>query len=223
MRAIKIIFFDLDGTLADSRADITNAVNRARRALGVKGDKTLSEVHTYVGGGLEETVRRAFSDAQGGENGNKEHLLEKALVVFRDFYRENPVVGTTLYPAVRSTLEELAGTTKAVLTNKDHDIAVDVLERLSIRKHFTDIIGGNDELYRKPSPEGINKIIRKYGFDRSEALIAGDMVIDILTGKAAGIRTCGVTYGIGRPEDIRRAEPDFLIDSLSELINIVKP
>lgn len=62
MSGIKIIFFDLDGTLADSRQDITDAVNRTREALGIEGGKTLSEVHSYVGGGLEETIRRALAD-----------------------------------------------------------------------------------------------------------------------------------------------------------------
>ncbi|MDO9513740.1 MAG: HAD-IA family hydrolase [Elusimicrobiota bacterium] len=221
MSAINIIFFDLDGTLADSRQDITDAVNRTREALGIEGKKTLSEVHSYVGGGLEETIRRALDKNSTKTSRENENLIKKALVLFRDFYRENPVTETKLYPLVEETLENLPGITKAVLTNKDRDIAISVLKGLGISGYFTDIIGGNDEKYRKPSPEGIKKIMNKYGFSADSALIVGDMDIDIITGRAAGIKTCGVTYGIGLKEDIIKAAPDYLIDSMAELKNII--
>jgi len=221
MSGIKIIFFDLDGTLADSRQDITDAVNRTREALGIEGGKTLSEVHSYVGGGLEETIRRALADDGINACVKNTKCLKKALVLFRDFYRAHPVAGTKLYPFVAETLENLNGITKAVLTNKDHNIAVDVLKGLGILDCFTDIIGGNDEKYRKPSPKGIKQILRKHKFSPDSAIIVGDMDIDIITGRAAGIKTCGVTYGIGLEEDIARAKPDYLIDSFAELKNII--
>ncbi|MEA2082016.1 MAG: HAD-IA family hydrolase [Elusimicrobiota bacterium] len=214
MNVINIIFFDLDGTLADSRMDITDAVNRTRRTLGISGEKTLDEVHSYVGGGLRETVKRAI----GGTDKNQ---IEKALVLFRDFYSENPVVKTSLYPGVEETLSSIPGITKAILTNKDRAIAIDVLTGLGIKNHFSEVIGGDNEKYRKPSPEGIKKILKKYGFSADSALIVGDMAIDIITGKSAGIKTCGVTYGIGKKEDVVRADPDHLINTIAELNSII--
>ena len=216
MNVINIIFFDLDGTLVDSRQDITNAVNRTRRALGISGEKTLSEVHSYVGGGLRETVSRAIDGAD-------EKQMEKALVLFRNFYRENPVVETSLYPGVKETLSGMPGIKKAVLTNKDRAIAIDVLKGLGIKDHFSEIIGGDEKKYRKPSPAGIKKILKKYGLSPDSAIIVGDMDIDTITGKAAGIKTCGVTYGIGKKEDVLRANPDHIIDSIEELKNIITP
>ncbi len=228
MSRIKIIFFDLDGTLADSRQDITDAVNRTRKAIGISGEKTLSEVHSYVGGGLRETVRRAIGEAESASSAMAdaprhadEEQIEKALVLFRTYYSENPVIRTCLYPGVKETLENMPGIMKAVLTNKDRAIAVDVLKGLDIKNHFSEVVGGDEEQYRKPSPAGIKKILKKYGLSADSAIIVGDMDIDTITGKAAGIKTCGVTYGIGKKEDILKSKPDYMIDSFGGLKKII--
>jgi len=215
-----IIFFDLDGTLVDSRQDITDAVNRTRKALGISGEKTLSEVHSYIGGGLRETVRRAIGEAESASS--DEEQIEKALVLFRDFYSANPVVKTFLYPRVKKTLADMPSITKAVLTNKDRAIALDVLTGLGIKNYFSEIIGGDSERTRKPSPDGIINTLKKYAISPEHALIVGDMDIDIITGKAAGIKTCGVTYGIGKKEDILKSEPDYIIASFGDIQKIME-
>ncbi|MCD5383486.1 HAD-IA family hydrolase [candidate division WOR-3 bacterium] len=88
-------------------------------------------------------------------------------------------------------------------------------------KYFEDIVGGDDIGCAKPSPCPLDKIIHSLNINKGEAIIVGDMDIDILAGRKADIITCAVTYGIGKKEDIIKANPDFIIDDIMKLKDIM--
>lgn len=211
---IDLLIFDVDGTLIDSRKDIVKAVNYTLRKLGLK-EKSFDQVVSYIGTGMRDLMRRSLEE----EN---LHLIEKGLSIFRDFYSAHSADETKPYPNVIETLEYFKDKTKAVVTNRDRQFAELTLRIMGLDKYFKMIVGGDDERCIKPMACPLDNILREFSTDKKKAVIIGDMDLDIITGKNAGALTCGVTYGIGRREDILKAEPDFVIDDLSELKNIIK-
>ena len=212
MKKIDIIIFDLDGTLVDSKTDIATSINHARAALGLP-EKNVEEISRCVGGGLKETVKKTL-----GEEG--ERLIDKAVVLFKEHYKKNPVKYSRLYPGVRKTLSYFSSKILSVVTNKDHDITVKILKELEIYDLFAYVTGGDDPECRKPSPCPVNSILEKTGVPKDKAVIVGDMDIDIITAQNAGISSCAVTYGIGKKEDITRTKPDYIIHRITELRDI---
>lgn len=215
MKSVSLIIFDLDGTLIDSRIDLVNSVNYTLRKLGLE-KKPLEEVMGLVGRGL----RKLLSDAlDSGEN----HKLPEAIEIFRRHYHRHLLDNTILYPGVKKTLEYLREKSKCmvVITNKDSPFTRKILRGLKIRNYFHRIIGGEEQVEKKPSPWAINKLLKELKFSPPQSIIVGDSVYDIQAGKNAGIYTCGVTYGLGKIEDIKKEVPHLLINSLEELKDII--
>ena len=213
MKYIDLIIFDLDGTLVDSREDMANAVNFTLKKIGLK-EKSISEISSHIGKGIEDLIR--------GSLGNKqEALLNRALSIFVEYYRKHSTDNTVLYPNVKEILEYFKNKRKAVVTNRNYEFALIALKKLGIYDYFENIIGGDDIGCMKPSACPLDRSMKGLNANREEAIIVGDMDIDIIAGKRAGIITCGVTYGIGKKEDIIKAKPDFIIDDIINLKNII--
>ncbi len=213
MKYIDLIIFDLDGTLVDSRDDIANAVNFTLKKIGLK-EKSISEITSYIGKGVEDLIR--------GSLGNKqEALLTRALSVFEEYYKKHSTDNSVLYPNVKEILEYFKNKRKAIVTNRNYEFALIALNKLGIYDYFESIIGGDDIGCMKPSSCPLDISMNKLNTNKEEVIIVGDMDIDIIAGKRAGIITCGVTYGIGKKEDIIKAKPDFIIDDIIDLKSII--
>jgi phosphoglycolate phosphatase len=119
------------------------------------------------------------------------------MTIFLDYYREHMLDHTTLYPGVRGGLEQLGDRTLAVLTNKPVRFSREMLERLGLAPLFTAIYGGNSFPQKKPDPVGVEKLMADTGARERQTLMVGDSDTDVLTGRNAGVWTCGVTYGFG--------------------------
>lgn len=212
MRQVELIIFDLDGTLVDSKEAIAKGINFALKKVGLK-EKSMGEICSYIGIGVDDLINKSVG---------KKHLklFEETKTIFEN-YRRNSPDGSRLYPGVKETLEYFKNKTKVILTNGKHEFALLTLNRLGICDYFADIIGGDDLECKKPSPCPLDRITSKFNADKRKTLIVGDMDIDILTGKNAGILTCAVAYGIGKREDIIKANPDYIIDSLLQLEAII--
>jgi len=157
-----------------------------------------------------------------GSLGNKqESLLERALSVFEKYYRKHSTDNTVLYPNVKEILEYFNNKRKAIVTNRNYEFALIALNKLGIQDYFEDVIGGDDIGCMKPSSCPLDRSMNRLNANREKAIIVGDMDIDIVAGKTAGIITCGVTYGIGEKEDIIKAKPDFIIDDIIDLKSII--
>ena len=213
MKYIDFIIFDLDGTLVDSRDDIANAVNFTLKKIGLK-EKSISEITSYIGTGIEDLIGKSLGNKQ-------EVLLTRALSVFEKYYRKHSTDNSVLYPNVKEILEYFKNKRKVIVTNRNYEFALIALNKLGIQDYFEHVIGGDDIGCMKPSSCPLDISMNRLNTNKEEAIIVGDMDIDIVAGKTAGIITCGVTYGIGEKEDIIKAKPDFIIDDIIDLKNII--
>jgi phosphoglycolate phosphatase len=214
MRRIKAVFFDVDGTLADARLDIACAMNRVLKTLGRSG-KSEDAITSYIGTGVKYLIQRSLDT-------DDKALIDKATAMYEEEYLKHPADHAKLYPGVEELLKNLPGIRKFILTNRYSHLASALLEKLGIRKFFEQVFGGDDETCIKPSACIIDRILPAVNVDRADALIVGDMAIDVMTGKNSGIRTCWVTYGLGRPEDVLGLKPDYMVDRILELGEILK-
>ncbi len=215
---IKLLIFDLDGTLIDSRRDLVNSVNAALRSLG-RDELPSDEIAAMVGDGAPTLVRRALGDTVD------EVLLKRGLEFFLSYYREHKLDYTRLYDGIPEALETLRcanGTRRvmSVLTNKPVNPSRAIAQALGIAEKFASVYGGNSFATKKPDPLGINTILAETGVRADEAVMIGDSAVDILTGRAAGTWTCGVSYGFA-PHTLVETPGDITFDSPQELAKLL--
>ena len=209
VRRVDLLIFDLDGTLADTRADLTAAVNHTLEKLALS-PLSMEQVCRYVGDGLETLLSRALGLPHGD-------LVEDAVRLFRDYYGLHLLDRTRLYSGVRETLEHFRGKRKAIVTNKPLAFSERILAGLEIESHFEVVLGGDSTVQRKPHPEPALKVLTLTGVDPRLAAMVGDSPADIEMAKQAGLYSVGVTYGLRSAEEVRAAGPDLLLESLPEL------
>jgi len=210
---IRLLIFDLDGTLIDSKTDLVLSVNAMREQMGfTRLDTTL--IVSYVGQGVTALIRRALGDGASDEE------VTRARAIFLDYYRRHLLDNTVLYPGVREALEGLGDRTMAVLSNKDVDLSRKILTGLGVSQYFTAIYGDHSFNQRKPDPVGVVKLMQDVGTSARQTMIIGDSDTDVLTGRNAGIWTCGVTYGFGA-HTLETVPPDVLLGNLNELADLL--
>ena len=208
-----VLIFDLDGTLVDSKKDLTASVNYIRNQFDLPV-LTEEEIARFIGNGALMLIRRALASKATEAN------VQSGLQMFLSYYRAHMLDSTVLYPGVQATLERLVDCKLAVLTNKPVHFSCAMLDGLGIYKRFTAVYGGNSFDHKKPDPVGVYQILSDTKGQREYTWMIGDSAVDVLTGKNAGIRTCGVTYGYAT-ETFNDAPPDFLIDNFSDLEALV--
>ena len=217
---IRLLVFDLDGTLIDSRLDLIHSVNAMLQHIG-RPALDGHVIASYVGDGAPALVRRAIGDT------NDEALFRAAMEYFLGYYRIHKLDHTTVYAGMAETLVGLADPSRgnpskgvrrqmAVLSNKPVNPSRDIVQALGLGEFFVRIYGGNSFLTKKPDPLGVQTILHETGVAADEALIIGDSSIDVLTGRNAGMWTCGVTYGFA-PHSLEEVPPDVLIETPREL------
>ena len=229
-RRLRLLVFDLDGTLIDSRLDLIHSVNAMLRHIErpeLDGDVIAS----YVGDGAPTLVRRALRDT------DDEVLLQKAMEYFLVYYRQHKLDHTTVYEGIPEVLACLANSSNglesnavppdgvppngvqrlmAVLSNKPVVPSRQIVQALGLGDFFVCVYGGNSFTTKKPDPLGVRAIMQETGVAADEALIIGDSAVDVLTGRNAGLWTCGVTYGFA-PHSLEEAPPDVLVETPREL------
>lgn len=206
---IRVLIFDLDGTLIDSKLDLALSVNATRHHLALP-PLPHEQIYGYIGHGAPMLIRRSLGpDAS-------EHQIETALRFFLDYYGAHLLDNTVAYPDVREALERMQGRALAVLTNKPTGFSRQILVGLGLAPLFRWIYGGESFERRKPDPMGVAVILEQVGTGPREAIVVGDSEIDVATGRNAGVWTCGVTYGLGA-EGLRAVPPDLVVGNLLEL------
>ena len=211
----RLVVFDLDGTLIDSAGDLAQAMNAtlARLAPGTP-PLPLTTVRRFIGNGAGVLVARSLQAV------GLEVRPEDALPVFLDCYRSRLLDTTRLYPGVSETLDQLAGRTLAVLSNKPGDMSRTILQGLGVAGRFARIWGAGDVPARKPDPAGLQRLMAELDASATETVLVGDSAVDIQTGRAAGVRTVGVSYGLD-PESLQHAAPDVVVDDARDLARVL--
>ncbi|MFQ5482256.1 MAG: HAD family hydrolase [Nitrospinaceae bacterium] len=212
-RIFRLLAYDFDGTLVDSKEDIALAVNLALRELGLR-TLPAPTVHGYIGHGVLHLMTRALEGTGHADIGG-------ALARFRRHYREHLMDHTQFYPNCRETIDHFTHKTQAIVSNKPLEFIEIILEALNRRDRFPSVLGGDSVKNKKPDPEGVRLLLEKHGLQPDELLFIGDSPVDIQAGKRAGAATCAVTYGLHPTPTLQAAQPDFLITSMEELIPLI--
>jgi phosphoglycolate phosphatase len=219
--SIKLVIFDLDGTLIDSRLDLVHSVNAAIRHIG-KPELPEHLIESYVGDGAPALIQRAL----GGETVDEE-LIRKGLEFFLTYYRDHKLDHTTVYEGIETALSQIRDSgngvprNMAVLTNKPVNPSRAIVEALGLKPYFFQVYGGNSFETKKPDPEGALKLLSESGVRPEQAAIVGDSHTDIETGHNAGLWTVGVSYGFA-PQTLTDAHPDVLVDHPHELAELFR-
>ena len=217
--AMKLLIFDLDGTLIDSRLDLVHSVNAALRHVD-RPELPEDIIASYVGDGAPMLIRRALGDPA------EEALVKKALEYFLAYYRVHKLDYTRPYEGVQEMLRVIRNGNRVareivVLSNKPVKPSRAIVEALGLAEFFCRVYGGNSFPTKKPDPHGVRVILRESQVGAEEALIVGDSSIDVITGRNAGLWTCGVTYGFA-PHSLGEVPPDVLVDRPGELTELFR-
>lgn len=222
---LKLLVFDLDGTLIDSAQDLCNSVNAT---LAHFGCKTLPDpvVASYIGDGAIMLIRRALFNVDAVEV--DEPFLAQAYAYFLDYYREHKLDFTYAYNGVLESLAALRQLhdgpprSMAVLTNKPVRPAQAICEALHLAPFFLHVYGGNSFKTKKPDPEGLMTLMSEAGAAPEETVMIGDSQVDVETARNAGAWSIGCTFGLS-PQTLAATPPDILVDSPAEWTTALSP
>ena len=208
---IKLIIFDLDGTLVDTSGDITNALNYALKPYGLR-DLTVEDTIKMVGEGITRLIEKLLEN-------ERIQIRDTVIKRFLDYYSEHLIDFSTLYPHVRETLEKLNDYKKAVISNKREYLSTRLLDKLDLLKYFDLVVGSDTTSERKPSAIPVIYVFTKLGVNPDESIIVGDSNYDIEAGKKAGLKTVAVTYGYRERQYL--IDADYIIDSMKDLLTLL--
>ncbi len=214
MNPVALLIFDLDGTLIDSRKDIAASVNLTFRDLGLP-EKPVEVIYGYVGNG----VRRLILDTV---EGSPPLLIDRALQIFEGHYLKHLLDDTILYPGMEGVLRHFDKKKKAIVTNKPLLYSTKIIEGLQARAHFDLILGAEPIVQLKPHPEMILRTLDYLEVSPSDAVMIGDSLNDIHAARSAGIKSCGVGYGLGNVEELKSGTPDFFAETVEDLKRLFK-
>ena len=215
----KLLIFDLDGTLIDSREDLANSINAMLRNFGKK-ELPHEVIASYIGDGAPMLVRRSLGDP------DDESFVQDAVLYFMAWYREHKLDNTYVYDGIKEALDAIQKSRDgqplkmAVLSNKPVGPSRAIVEALGLAPYFFQVYGGNSFHTKKPDPAGVQALLEEAGAEPEETIIIGDSDIDMLTARNAGIYSVGVTYGLA-PHTLEDASPDVLIDNPQELATVL--
>ncbi len=211
----RAVLFDLDGTLLDSIEDIGDAMNAV---LSERGHPvhTMRAYRTLVGEGARELARRALP-------AHARHDVDDTLGRYKAHYRANLVVKSKPYDGVPEMLEALARASivMAIVTNKPHDVAVEIVARVFAPRTFAIVLGQRDGEPHKPDPHVALSVARELGADPSETWFVGDTDTDMRTASNAGMRAMGVTWGFRDRDELEANGARVIVDRAGEIVRHV--
>lgn len=211
----RLIIFDFDGTLGDTRRTIVTTMQMTIKELQLAG-RSDDECAATIGLPLVGCFKAMFPDLQAEQ-------IQLCADTYRRIFNENQrIIKPQAFPHVVETLSALKeqGFTLTIASSRSHASLSELTKDMGIADNISYLIGADDVEKAKPNPEPVIKTLAAMGADASQTLVVGDMNVDILMGLNAGAMTCGVTYGNGTRKELEDAGADYIINSIDELIEI---
>ncbi len=193
---MRFYFFDLDGTLEDSRDDMANAANVVRKKLGLEL-RDIEILKKYVNKGMHELYLNCFDDYLS-HNENFNFLYEKVKNIYEKIYLENICIHTKCYDGIENIIKQFSKNDKVfVITNKPELHSRELLKKLELYPFITDVMGGDSCAEMKPSSLPLKIVSERHGFCSSsdKAYMIGDSAGDIKSGKGFGAITIWCAWG----------------------------
>ena len=210
MKKVGLFIFDLDGTLIDSRADLTASIFYALQTVGINKCHP-QDISNELKNGSLATIRNCLRSA------NALRHYDEVISLFKSYYAQHLSDHTVFYPDVIPTLQLFREKKKAIVTNKFQKFAKAIVKKVRAMGLFDLIVGCDTLPFTKPSPELIFHVIHSLNVRPDQTVMVGDTSLDIHMGKNAGVYTCGVTYGFGSREDLKGSGADVIIHKISDL------
>ncbi|MDR2791935.1 MAG: HAD family hydrolase [Tannerellaceae bacterium] len=215
---IKLVLFDLDGTLLNTISDLAAATNHALARNGFPTHPEAAYPY-FVGNGIMKLFERVLPE---------DKRTETTLLALRDafipYYKEHDTDRTVPYRGICEMLQELqqAGLLLAVASNKIHAATRKLIFHYFPHIHFCRVVGQREHTPPKPDPFIVREILETAHINNAEALYVGDSGVDMQTALAAGVRSCGVTWGFRPREELEAFNPDFIVNEAEEIVHIIR-
>ena len=210
----ELVLFDLDGTLADTAADVHNSMNLLRKEMGMPAI-SIAQAKKSIGPGPDLFVR-CLTDYR------EELDLREMIRRFREIYFNNLLNTTQLFSGIHEVLKELfdRDISLMVVTNKPGRFARRIVEELDVAPYFDEVISADDVKRRKPAPEPIIKAMELAGISPDKTLMVGDTEYDIRSANNAGVDVCAAGFGYSPEETLRDLKPTYFVDHPLEILSI---
>ena len=211
--SVRLVIFDLDGTLIDSKYDIAASVNLTLADLDLP---TLppEEIFTFVGDGVKRLLRLSVGEAN-------EARYEEALRIFRGHYLAHCLDATQLYSGLDRLFDGRGTRMKAMATNKSLEYTLRIIEGLKVKEQFAAIEGPLDQSDLKPDPGMLWRILERLAVPPEAAVLVGDSTNDVRAAQTAGVYSCAVGYGYGNRDKVFALNPDYYCEKPSDLLSLL--
>lgn len=210
---MKTIIFDFDGTIGDTRSLIVKTMQQTIQQLGLPA-RTDEQCASMIGLPLRQT----FTDLIEMDD----ETADKCFNTYNELFNQNNKPGSVkVYPGVKETMEELylMGLSIAIASSRGRESLEKYIKEMGIDQYVSYIVSANDVTKAKPNPDMVYKVCRHTQGHPNEVLVVGDTHYDIEMGQNAGVKTCAVTYGIGKKEELKNA--DYMVDSIQKVLELV--
>lgn len=210
--------FDLDGTLLDTLPSIVAAVNETMDIMGMPPFDE-DTVRSFVGMGWRVLVDRMMA----ARHVKDEATIKRAISIYNEVFPRLSTHHVTPFPGIRELLESLKeeGLKLGVMTNKGDELTPGVIRTAFPDDLFDIVRGARRFVPLKPDPTSTIRLLKELGADPAQSFFIGDSDIDILTGRGAGMRTIGVTWGFRDASELSALSPDLLAGDASEVLSFI--
>lgn len=210
---IECIVFDLDGTLVNSHETIYKSTIKALEKLDLNSNINENQFYNLLGHHFKDIFDECKIEVP-----DVDHFINVYKNIYFDFIDDSHLYENTLhlFDQLKSN-----GIKTGLLTTKGQDQAEKISIHFGFEKYLDAIEGRKNGIAIKPAPDQLLKICEELNVDPQNTLMVGDTELDILCGKNAGSKTCAVSYGYREIEEIKKLNPDYMIDDLAEIINII--
>ncbi len=201
-----LFIFDLDGTLVDSKKDLSLAVNHALSSLGMTS-KSQEQIDELLSIGSQGMLMELSKDAQ---------RFDEVFKLFSKHYEQHILDHTQFYPGVLSILQNLQDKIRAIMSNKRERFCKMIIQGLNANEHFNEIVGG-DRIEKKPSPKALIHLLNQFQIKPQRAIMIGDSPVDIIAGREAGMHTVGILQGFSSQNLMKQSQADILVNTLEDI------